>query len=512
MQTGTTLLLFFVTFTTARPSESPKLFGGSSVGYVRMSIPPNSQGVFNLPPNSNSYPASIGFVYDFHAGAIMPLSSRWNIGLSLALTQGAVRYSTTEPTLFNVGGEPTPGTFTHTLDFRWTLLSPALSFGWRPTKRFKVDIVGSADVPTTISGRGIETISDPDGVTYVSGDTSRVSIDERESAKVGFSLAARFLFPYDVSSSVSVIPYIGIREQLTSFSANTILRPTSLFIGVDVAWLLFEQDKPSVSVIDTLATPPADVAVTPASSDTLRNQPPFLATAIDVSLQTSGGTATSSVRILTKRKLILKSNHEPPLDVGAIGDKSIDPIRIITDTVIDADPPQVVVHSRTIADAGLDIGTITGSVADKIVWHQSWQRKTDTTLRWDLTNLPGEVLMSDTLELVLQSAVTDFVGGNAQSLPTTVVLNRERIDAPFHADSIAYLAATFTESAFEADSLSFSGKGLVNALRPFSDKLKMVTITGPQNLINIVMESVPLHKPNIVIERTAVVTINSRLE
>lgn len=479
---------------------------------MRMSIPPNSQGVFNLPPNSNSYPASIGFGYDFHAGAMMPLSSQWNIGLALALTRGDVRYSTTEPTLFNVGGNPTPGTFTHTLDLRWTLLSPTLLFGWTPTKRFTVDVLGSADFPTGISGKAVETISDPDGVTYINGDTSRVRIDGSESSRAAFSLAVRFLFPYDVSGSVSVIPYVGIREQLTSFSANTILRPTSLFIGVDVAWLLLEQDKLSVSEIDTLANTPTDAAVIPASSDTLSHQPPFLATAIEVSLQTSGGTATSSVRILTKRKLILKSNHELPQDVSAIGDKGFDPIRIIVDTVIDADPPQVVVRSRSIADAGLDIGTITGSVKDQIVWHETWHRKTDTTLKWDLTSLPGEVLMSDTLDLVLQSAATDLVGGNAQSLPTTVVLHRERIDAPLHADSIAYLAATFTESAFEADSLSFSGKGLVNALRPFSDKFKMVTITGPQHLINIVMESIPFQKPGIVIDQTAAVTINSNLE
>ncbi|MBI2793155.1 MAG: hypothetical protein HYX66_00715 [Ignavibacteria bacterium] len=517
MQKGATLIVFFVALTTARPGESPKIFGGSSVGYVRLSVPTNSSGVFALPTNSNSYPASIGFSYDFHAGSSIQLSSLWNVGLSIAYIKSTVNLTTTEPTLFNVGGEPTPGSFTHTLDFNWAFVSPALSLGWTPTKRFAVDVVGSVDFPTTAYGTAVESISDPDGVTYTNGDTSRVRISATEPAKAAVSIAARFQFPFDVSSSVSIIPFIGVRQQLTSFSANTTLLPTRLSLGIDAAWLLLHDNDLPASALDTLHNDsihvaPPDTSESRVTTDTLRKHPPFLATALDVSLQTSGGAPSSSIKILTKRKLILKSSQAVPQDASAIGDKGIDPVRVIADTVVDADPPLVLVRSRSIADAGIDTGTITGFVANRIVWYESWSHKADTTLKWELTNLPGDVLMSDTLELVLQSTATDLAGGSAQSIPRSIVLYSERIDAPVHADSIAYLTATFTESAFDGDSLSFSGKGLVNALRPFKGKLKMVSIAGPQDLINIVMELLHLTEPGIIIQQTAAVTINSRLE
>lgn len=517
MQRGATLIVFFVTLTTARPSESPKIFGGGSVGYVRLSVPPNSSGVFDLPTNSISYPASIDLGYDFHAGASVPLSALWNIGLSIAFFRSSVGFTTTEPTLFNIGGEPTPGTFTHTLDFNWTLISPALSFGWTPTRKFAVDVTGSVDFPTTINGTAVESISDPDGVTYTNGDTSRVRISGTEPTNVALSVSAKFHFPFDFSQSVSVMPYIGIRQQLTSFSANTTLLPTTLSIGIDVAWLLSDESNLPVSVIDTLHVdslhvPSSDTSGHNKTTDTLIKHPPYLATSIEVSLQTSRGAPSSSIKILTKRKLILKSRDVAPQDSRAMGDKGVDPVRVIADTVVDADPPLVLVRSRSIADAGIDTGAIIGLVANQIVWHETWLKNTDTTLKWELTNLPAEVLMSDTLELVLQSAATDLAGGSAQSIPRSVVLYRERIDAPVQADSLAYLDATFTETAFEADSLSFSGKGLLNALRPFAGKLRMITISGPLHLINAVMKTLPLPKPRIIIQQATAVTIHSKLE
>ena len=500
MKRGSLLLLFYIVTATARSNDSPTIHGGSSIGYVRLSPPDVASGIFGLPQQALPYPASLGSTIDVHAGATFPLSSRWSVRGQLAMRWNNLTYETTEPTLFNVNGTPTPGTFTHTLDHDWTSIIVGASALFYPSPNFAIAPTFDLEVPTSMSGTATESITDPPGVTYTNGDTSRIRFTGSEQTQLSLAVALRFQLNIRLSNQLSIEPYLALRQQITSLTPSNTLLPTSVAIGVDFAFQLSPTPSDSVPLIIPLRpVSPDSVQLAYPLPDSVPLRPttpnyatPFLATRLDVSLLTSTSRPSNSISILTKRRLLLISNTTSPSSASAIGDDGIEPTRRLVDTVIDADPPRMIITSTTIADSGFRSGSIAADIGGTNVWSSHWQHTLDTTFTWELNTLPGDVLSADTLRIQLASVVHDSAGTSAQSLPRYVTLTRKRINASQLVDKPDFVDATFTKESFRDQALTNSGVGLVTAVKTYNSTTREIEMSGPESLVNIVRSALDI--------------------
>lgn len=476
------------------------LSGHVEGGYATMVVDSRSLGPAALEPTAPAMSSIGATTYGGGVGIGFAITPTFGIhglaGMSRIQGQGSVE----EGTVFGIGGNAVPGTLQHRWDIGLTTL--AFGLGVRADVAHPVGIEATAGLLTALRSTvaATETIADPAGVTFQEGSSQRSAGSGTFSAnQVVPTIAVRIYTTIPLDGRLALEPSVGVGTALASLTSLASLAPTTFSLGLALRWdMRMALPAPVDSIPSRIV--PTEPATTPPVITQAEAPPPFLDIHLDVALMRGVERIGGPTVLRVRRHAVTTITWIEPAMSGTQGGVMPSRLLIHQDTIVDVDPPDVVIVPAIVHDTVVDRLSFRAVEGSTIIWDSTTTTASVDTVRFPLSAWPiaWSLLQDVPATIAVEATARDVTGQTASSLPASIRLtaNEEWTDRIRHVTIIGYAPGFSGTASADADGLT----AVAQAMRRYSragDVVYVRLADAPAPLLQRQEHSLRQHFPGL---------------